>query len=139
MREVRSLSQLGIPVERTRPFLVCLAAGQDHADDCPASLAAYRDAIAELTGRRTGRLPVVCAGLHRSEEDAPGVERYEQAGAGRVFRVTHRQGGAEVATSTQSPLPPLRLLLRQCARGRSGSGRPRSLLVSVIATPLPLL
>lgn len=51
MREVRVLSQLGIPVERTRPFLECLAAGRTHADDCPASLASYRDAIAELTER----------------------------------------------------------------------------------------
>ncbi len=40
-----------IPVERTRPFLECLATGRDHVDDCPASLATYRDTIAELTTR----------------------------------------------------------------------------------------
>jgi DNA-binding transcriptional MerR regulator len=51
VREVRSLSQLGIPVERTRPFLESLATGRDHADDCLASLAAHRDAVAELTER----------------------------------------------------------------------------------------
>lgn len=51
--EVRDLKQLGIPVERTRPFLDCLATGADHGDDCPASLAAYRDAIAEVTERIT--------------------------------------------------------------------------------------
>lgn len=51
VREVCSLHQLGIPVERTRPFLECLATGRDHVDDCPASLATYRDTIAELTTR----------------------------------------------------------------------------------------
>ena len=49
--EVRSLNRLGIPIERTRPFLECLTAGREHSDDCPASLAAYRAAIAELTER----------------------------------------------------------------------------------------
>lgn len=51
IREVRSLTQLGIPVERTRPFLDCLSAGRDRADDCPDSLATYRNTIAELTDR----------------------------------------------------------------------------------------
>ncbi|MET7289359.1 MerR family DNA-binding transcriptional regulator [Streptomyces sp. NPDC005573] len=49
--EVRALNRLGIPVERTRPFLDCLAAGRDRADDCPSSLAGYRDAIDDLTAR----------------------------------------------------------------------------------------
>lgn len=51
VREIRALGSLGIPVERTRPFLECLASGQRHADDCPASLAGYREAIDELTER----------------------------------------------------------------------------------------
>ncbi|MFJ5972980.1 redoxin family protein [Streptomyces sp. NPDC093060] len=51
VREIRALGSLGIPVERTRPFLECLASGQQHADDCPASLAGYRAAIDELTER----------------------------------------------------------------------------------------
>ncbi|GAU66840.1 putative MerR family transcriptional regulator/peroxidase [Streptomyces sp. NBRC 110611] len=51
VREIRTLGSLGIPVERTRPFLECLAAGQRHADDCPASLAGYREAIDGLTER----------------------------------------------------------------------------------------
>ncbi|MEU0009127.1 MerR family transcriptional regulator [Streptomyces sp. NPDC006314] len=51
VREIRALYRLGIPVERTRPFLECLAAGSPHADDCPAALASYREAIDELTGR----------------------------------------------------------------------------------------
>jgi peroxiredoxin/DNA-binding transcriptional MerR regulator len=54
VREIRTLSQLGIAVEDTRPFLECLAAGSAHADDCPASLAGYRHAIDELTRRIDG-------------------------------------------------------------------------------------
>ncbi|NIH77641.1 redoxin family protein [Amycolatopsis viridis] len=53
-QEIRALSSLGIPVERTRPFLECLVAGHTHGDDCPASLAGYRDAIRELTQRIEG-------------------------------------------------------------------------------------
>jgi DNA-binding transcriptional MerR regulator len=49
--EIKSLGHLGIPAERTRPFLDCLTAGHQHADDCPASLAGYRHAIDELTQR----------------------------------------------------------------------------------------
>jgi peroxiredoxin/DNA-binding transcriptional MerR regulator len=54
VREIKSLSELGIPVDRTRPFLECLAGGQEHIDDCPAALAGYRDAIAELNQRIDG-------------------------------------------------------------------------------------
>lgn len=50
-REVHALSSLGIRVERTRPFLDCLVAGHERADDCPDSIRAYRVAIAELDGR----------------------------------------------------------------------------------------
>lgn len=49
--EIRSLGRLGIRADRTRPFLDCLASGRPNADDCPASLAGYREAIAELTDR----------------------------------------------------------------------------------------
>lgn len=58
VREVRELNRLGIAVRRTAPFLECLAAGQDHVDDCPASLATYRDAIAELTERHAAAAAV---------------------------------------------------------------------------------
>ncbi|CAM5593532.1 MULTISPECIES: MerR family transcriptional regulator [Streptomyces] len=54
VREIRALSRLGLPVERTRPFLDCLAVGHEHADDCPASLAEYRAAIDELSQRIAG-------------------------------------------------------------------------------------
>ncbi|SHF65756.1 redoxin family protein [Streptoalloteichus hindustanus] len=80
-REIRALNALGIPVERTRPFLDCLAAGHRHADDCPASLAGYRDAIDELTQRIEGlaaRRAVLLAHLrdaaHRNSGVSPADE-----------------------------------------------------------------
>jgi peroxiredoxin/DNA-binding transcriptional MerR regulator len=51
VHEVRLLNKLGVPVEQTGAFLECLAGGAEHGDDCPASLATYRDVIAELTDR----------------------------------------------------------------------------------------
>ncbi|WP_031512138.1 MerR family transcriptional regulator [Streptomyces sp. NRRL F-5123] len=53
VRELRALRELGIPAERTRPFLECLASGAPDADDCPSSLAEYRAAIDELGARIT--------------------------------------------------------------------------------------
>lgn len=78
VREIRTLSSLGIAVERTRPFLDCLASGQRHADDCPASLAGYREAIDELTERievLTARRATLIAHLrqaaHRNSSTPP--------------------------------------------------------------------
>jgi DNA-binding transcriptional MerR regulator len=51
VREVSTLKSLGIRVDDTRPFLECLVAGNDRADDCPDSLATYRQTIAELDNR----------------------------------------------------------------------------------------
>lgn len=48
IREIRDLARLGISPSRAGPFVECLQAGHEHGDDCPASLAAYRDSIAEL-------------------------------------------------------------------------------------------
>lgn len=50
-REVGALKSLGIRVDDTRPFLDCLVSGNDRADDCPDSIAAYRTAITGLGGR----------------------------------------------------------------------------------------
>ncbi len=80
VREVRVLNRLGIPVERTRPFLECLAGGREHVDDCPSSLAGYRDAIDDLTARieaLTARRTVLVRHLHdaayrNSRADRPG-------------------------------------------------------------------
>lgn len=78
--EVRSLNRLGIPVDRTRPFLDCLAAGREHGDDCPASLATYRAAISELTERiealtakRDALLVHLRQAAHRGRPGAAGV------------------------------------------------------------------
>ncbi|MFE3635026.1 MerR family transcriptional regulator [Streptomyces sp. NPDC059168] len=68
-REIRALGRLGIPAEGTRPFLECLTLGHGHVDDCPAALAGYRDAIAELTERiegLTARRAVLAARLHEA-------------------------------------------------------------------------
>ncbi|MEV0016383.1 MerR family transcriptional regulator [Streptomyces tendae] len=80
-REIRALGSLGIPVERTRPFLKCLTAGHRHADDCPASPAGYRDSIDELTQRiegLTARRAVLVAHLqqatHRGSRVSPADE-----------------------------------------------------------------
>lgn len=60
VQEIRELSACGIPVGQVAPFLECLDAGHAHSENCPASLAVYRDGIAELdltiaalTSRRT--------------------------------------------------------------------------------------
>ncbi|MEU9090078.1 MerR family transcriptional regulator [Streptomyces sp. NPDC048428] len=84
VREARELNRLGIPVERTRPFLECLTNGRDHADDCPSSLAGYRDAIDDLTLRieeLTVRRAVLARHLHEAAHrnsraaDGSGAER----------------------------------------------------------------
>lgn len=80
--EARELNRLGIPVERTRPFLECLALGREHADDCPSSLAGYRHAIDDLTSRieaLTARRTVLVRHLHdaahrNSRADRSGAE-----------------------------------------------------------------
>lgn len=49
--EVHALGRLGIRAEQARPFLDCLVSGHRNRDDCPDSLATYRQAIAEMDGR----------------------------------------------------------------------------------------
>jgi len=46
--EIKELAAAGIPPSRVAPFLDCLHAGHTNSDDCPSSLATYRDSIAEL-------------------------------------------------------------------------------------------
>ncbi|MDR3082006.1 MAG: peroxiredoxin, partial [Streptomyces sp.] len=55
--------------EATRPFLEFLALGHRHADECPAALARYRDAIDQLTQQiegLTARRAVLAAHLHEA-------------------------------------------------------------------------
>lgn len=49
--EAHVLGRLGIRLGETRPFLDCLSAGNERADDCADSLVAYRRAIADVDGR----------------------------------------------------------------------------------------
>lgn len=77
VRELRRLIGLGIPAARTRPFLDCLA---DHGeiDDCPSSLAEYRDAIADLDLRiseLTRRRDALARRLERAAGRRPGGSR----------------------------------------------------------------
>jgi peroxiredoxin/DNA-binding transcriptional MerR regulator len=53
VEEIRALHDLGLSVEETRPFVECLADGHLAGDECPASLAAYRHAIDQLSERIT--------------------------------------------------------------------------------------
>ncbi|MFE5120045.1 MerR family transcriptional regulator [Streptomyces sp. NPDC056669] len=83
VREIRTLHRLGIPVERTRPFLECLAAGRPYADDCPASLATYREAIDELTDRieaLTARRATLIDNLNAAAHRGSGVGPPEETG-----------------------------------------------------------
>ncbi|MGP9503234.1 MerR family transcriptional regulator [Specibacter sp. AOP5-B1-6] len=48
VQEIRTLAEQGIAPARAAPFVECLATGHRHSDECPASLTAYRDSIAEL-------------------------------------------------------------------------------------------
>lgn len=73
--EIRALSALGIAPSRVAPFIECLETGHQHSDECPASLAAYRDSIAELD-------QTIASLTSRREHLA---ERLQQ-GASRTFR-----------------------------------------------------
>lgn len=46
--EIRTLAEVGITPAKARPFIDCLDAGHPKSDDCPASLAVYRDSIADI-------------------------------------------------------------------------------------------
>lgn len=90
VREIRSLHRLGIPVERTRPFLECLAAGRAHADDCPASLATYREAIDELTERieaLTARRTTLITNLNAAARRGSAVAVHEEHGSTDYLRL----------------------------------------------------
>lgn len=47
VREIRELAATGIPPGKAAPFVACLGSGHARSDDCPASVAAYLDSIAE--------------------------------------------------------------------------------------------
>ncbi|ASU76993.1 peroxiredoxin [Actinopolyspora erythraea] len=95
-REVSALGALGIPARRTRPFLDCLAVGHRHADDCPASLAAYRDAIDDLTRRIEGLAARREALTARLEEAAHRGGRVVPEGPGKGREVEFPEPPADL-------------------------------------------
>ncbi|MEN3219222.1 MerR family transcriptional regulator [Mycolicibacterium porcinum] len=48
VEEIRALAAIGISPSKATPFIECLRHGHQHSDECPESLAAYRDSIAVL-------------------------------------------------------------------------------------------
>jgi peroxiredoxin/DNA-binding transcriptional MerR regulator len=99
VKEIRALTGLGLSVEETRPFVECLASGHGSGDECPASLAAYRRAIDELSLRITRlaqrrdalaayleaaasrAMPGPAAGVVRRFAEEPTVQRGEPTAA----------------------------------------------------------
>jgi len=72
--EIKLLMSVGISPSRAQPFVDCLASGHVHGDDCPASLAVYRDgiagidaAIAELSSQRAKLQRLLDGGANRHE------------------------------------------------------------------------
>lgn len=77
--EIRVLAGVGINPARATPFIECLDRGHEHSDECPASLAAYRDSIAELDrtiASLTSRRELLAEKLHH--------------GASRTFQTENR-------------------------------------------------
>ncbi|WP_454791027.1 MerR family transcriptional regulator [Mycolicibacterium lutetiense] len=48
VEEIRALAAIGISPSKAGPFVDCLRHGHEHSDECPESLAAYRESIAVL-------------------------------------------------------------------------------------------
>lgn len=69
--EVRALASLGRAARETRPFLECLRGGHEVGDECPESLAAYRDKIERLDtfiARLTATRHALVQQMHRAAE-----------------------------------------------------------------------
>lgn len=91
VREIRTLHRQGIPVERTRPFIECLQAGSEYSDECPASLASYRDAIEELTERieaLSARRTTLITNLQNAAYRGSSMVRPDQPGTGEEHYLT---------------------------------------------------
>lgn len=63
VREIRSLLEVGLDLDDTRPFVACLRAGHETGDVCPDSVAVLRRKLAELDGC-LARLTAIRARLH---------------------------------------------------------------------------
>jgi DNA-binding transcriptional MerR regulator len=91
--EAHALGRAGIRLEQTRPFLDCLTAGNENADDCLATRPAYRGAIDDLTDR----IEELSRRRAALQELLAAAEAREEAGClfGDVRRSAHHHEGAE--------------------------------------------
>jgi peroxiredoxin/DNA-binding transcriptional MerR regulator len=93
--EIRALAGVGINPARARAFIECLDTGHEHSDECPASLAAYRDGIAELDrtiASLTSRRELLAERLHQ--------------GASRTFRTENQiMTGSSMHLPDNLPVP----------------------------------
>lgn len=88
VREIRALMSLGLAPKETEPFLQCLRQGNEVADDCPQSVAAYQDKI--------DRLDVLITRLARDRAE---LTRHMRAAASRGFR-SYPTDDAETVVTT---------------------------------------
>lgn len=116
VEEIRALTGLGLSVEETRPFVECLACGHAVGDDCPASLAAYRRAIDDLSARisaLTQRRDALDAHLEaaagRAMPSFATGAAAAAAGAGQVPGMRPPGDGASAAHLRGMRMPPLDL------------------------------
>ena len=80
--EIRELTATGILPGKAGPFIDCLDAGPQHSDECPASLAAYRDSIAEIDRIVSGLTSRRALLVHRLENGAArtqGMESFDMS------------------------------------------------------------
>ncbi|MUL63584.1 peroxiredoxin [Mycobacterium sp. CBMA 234] len=78
--EIRELAALGVPPSKAAPFIECLDAGHPQGDDCPASMAVYRDSIADIdriVTALTSRRAVLMGRLIRDDACAANSDRTE--------------------------------------------------------------
>lgn len=114
VRQVKELTDAGLSVKGTKPFIECLRQGHLHGDDCPESLAAYHNEITrldtlvdELTSRREmlrARLQAAASrgftSVNGGDSTPAPVERY---GLPDNLRVPVNDGSARHLVSMRLP------------------------------------
>ncbi|MGP3963207.1 MerR family transcriptional regulator [Nonomuraea sp. 3N208] len=110
VEEIKELTSLGLSVEETRPFVECLASGHASGDECPASLAAYRHAVDQMSQR-----------IERLIRRRDALAAHLEAAAGRAIptpqtapvsttTLMHPQDDGAAAHLVGRPLPAIALL-----------------------------
>lgn len=80
VEEIRTLAEMGVPPAKAAPFIECLEAGHLNSDDCPASLAVYRDSIGEIdriVAALTSRRALLVGRLHEIDDVRAGARDAE--------------------------------------------------------------